>query len=97
MGVLTPQLGAAVAGSLVGDLCRESCRLRQRASQVQAALARCQHRGLQQRLQCEFEGLLQRRQRLSQLCSRLQANAPLGESPQLALLAELCRRPLLPA
>jgi hypothetical protein len=43
-----------------------------------------------------LEGLLQRRQRLGQLCSELQAPAQRGDSLPLALLAELCRRPLLP-
>ena len=63
MALLTLSCGATTAASLVADLSRESWRLRRRASQVQAALTRCRHRGLQQRLRSELEGLLQRRQR----------------------------------
>jgi hypothetical protein len=96
VALLTLSCGATAAASLVADLSRESWRLRRRASQVQAALTRCRHRGLQQRLRSELEGLLQRRQRLGQLCSELQAPAQRGDSLPLALLAELCRRPLLP-
>jgi hypothetical protein len=87
---------ATAAGSLVADLSRESWRLRRRASQVQAALTRCRHRGLQQRLRSELTQLLPPLQQLGQLCSELQAPEHRGDSLPLALLAELCRRPLLP-
>lgn len=89
---------ATAADTLVGSLCREIWGLRSRAGQVQAALERCQHPGLDQRLRQELHRLSHRRSELQRLADQLggkQSRSPDG-SVAVALLVELCRRPLRP-
>ena len=86
------------ADTLVGSLCREIWDLRSRARQIQVALQRCQHPGLGQRLRQELQNLASRRSELQRLADQLgstQAQGP-DHSVAVALLAELCRRPLRP-
>ncbi len=86
------------ADTLVGSLCREIWDLRSRAHQVQAALQRCQHPGLGQRLRQELQSLSRRRSELQRLADQLggsQAHSS-DRSVAVALLVELCRRPLRP-
>jgi signal transduction histidine kinase len=84
-----------MADTLVGSLCRESCRLRSRTAQVLLALPRCQNPALQHRLQHEMSVLGRRMEELRQLCAQLRRSGMLGDSLGLALLEELCRRPPL--
>lgn len=85
------------ADTLVGNLCREVWDLRSRARQVQHALQRCQHPGLGQRLSQELQNLSQRRVALQRLADQLADSLSKGpdDSVGVALLVELCRRPLL--
>jgi hypothetical protein len=85
------------ADTLVGSLCREIWDLRHRARQVQDALQRCQHPGLGQRLCQELQTLAQRRAGLQRLADQLAGSRALRSesSVGVALLVELCRRPLL--
>ena len=87
----------AAADTLVGSLCREIWGLRSRAVQVQAALQRCQHPVLGQRLQHELQTLASRRAELQRLADRLLCCQDHRRERSLAveLLAELCRRPLV--
>jgi len=88
-----PQTVAAV-DSLLGSLCREGCWLRERTSRLQADLERCHHPALCARLQREFDVLAARRQALGELCRQLRRRHPWRHSISLALLEELCSRPL---
>jgi len=90
-------VAVAAADTLVGSLCREIWDLRSRAGQVQFALQRCQHPGLGQRLQCELQTLACRRLELQRLADRLSCGQGQRRERSLAvaLLAELCRRPLV--
>jgi hypothetical protein len=89
---------AIAADTLVGSLCREIWGLRSRAGQVQAALQRCQHPGLDQRLRQELQRLSHRRSELRRLADQLGGNRSGSSegSVGVALLVELCRRPLRP-
>ncbi len=86
------------ADTLVGSLCREIWDLRNRARQIQAALQRCKHLELGQRLEKELQTMAHRRLELQQIaaqfCGHSQGCAPSSAS---ALLLELCRRPLVVA
>ena len=85
----------AIADSLLGSLCRESCWLRSRASQVQRDLQCCQNPGLCSRLRQELESLGRRRLEIQRLSATLKASRGLRDSLAVDLLDELCRRPLL--
>ena len=81
--------------TLLGSLCRETCRLRSRAAQLRQDLERCQNPGLVQRLQRELDGLGHRRQELQRLSLSLRRSPTLADSLAMALLDELCHRPLV--
>lgn len=86
-GILRP------SDSLVGSLCREMDRLRQRWCQVRDQQGRCLEAGLAARLAAELNQLQQRRRELQHSVRALGRSAvqdPLG----LAFLEELTRRPL---
>jgi len=87
------------ADTLVGSLCREIWDLRSRARQVQASLQRCQHPGLGQRLHQELHNLAHRRLELQRLAAQCGGSHNQSGEPSLAvaLLLELCRRPLVVA
>lgn len=79
--------------SLVGNLCREIERLRQRAVQLGDGLARCQDAPLRERLRRERQELQARQRELQHSVSALAAHWQ-GEPLSLAFLQELSRRPL---
>jgi len=83
--------------SLLAQLSREVSGLRSRATQVVADLRRCHHPGLSLRLQNEYQALAARRECLAQLCRQLRRDRFWRDSLSLALLEELCRRPLVVA
>ncbi|MBM5800007.1 MAG: hypothetical protein FJ077_04020 [Cyanobacteria bacterium K_DeepCast_35m_m2_023] len=81
--------------TVLGSLCRETCRLRSRAAQLLQDLERCHNPGLVQRLHHELDGLRRRRQELQRLSLSLLRSPALGDSLTMALLDELCHRPLV--
>jgi hypothetical protein len=83
----------AIADSLIGSLCREVDGIRQRCRLVLEALERCQNRPLTCRLQRELRDLQQRRLAVLQAARNWQ-RLNTRDSLALALLIELCRRPV---
>jgi len=88
-----PQTVASV-DSLLGSLCREGWWLRERAGRLRTELKRTQHPALCARLQRESDALAARRHALGELCRQLRRRHPWRHSISLALLEELCCRPL---
>ncbi|KMM16959.1 hypothetical protein [Synechococcus sp. GFB01] len=82
------------ASSLVGSLCREMDRLRSRAAQVSADLARCQSPALLERLRRERAQLADRRREVQQAARSLRRLHQLQDPLALAFLEELARRPI---
>ncbi|MCP9848430.1 hypothetical protein [Cyanobium sp. Morenito 9A2] len=70
--------------------------LRCRGGQIHAQLQRCQDAGLRERLGREFADLQGRRRELQGRVRVLQRSG-LKDSLALAFLAEISRRPLIPA
>jgi len=90
-------MGATIAtsDSLIGSLCREVDGIRCRCRHLLDAMERCQNRGLSCRLQREFLQLQQRRLTLLQTLRSWQRRG-VRDPLALALLIEICRRPVTP-
>ena len=80
--------------SLVGSLCQETARLRDRWRQLQADLMRCQEASLRQRLAAEQTLLLARRQELQRAARHIRGVRGLGDNLAQAFLDELTHRPM---
>ncbi|MEB3307114.1 MAG: hypothetical protein VKK98_03075 [Cyanobacteriota bacterium] len=77
--------------TLVGSLCREADRIRQRSRQLSAALQCCHSVELSERLRREGHGLEQRRAELLAM-ARLWCHDSHKDRLALEFLIELCRR-----
>lgn len=80
--------------TLVGSLCREAARLRERWQQLQTQQRHCQEQALRQRLWVEQGRLKQRRLELQRVAGELKRSGLLQDSLAQAFLDELIRRPL---
>ncbi len=86
--------GLGPSESLVGSLCREAARLRERVQRLQGELRCCQDHRLCQRLAREEAWLLARRLELRRMAQGLEQPGRLSDGLALALLKELLHRPL---
>lgn len=80
--------------SLIGSLCREAERIRQRCTQLSATLQTCQSLELTNRLRLEDQHLRQRNQELLALARSWRSDRQPMDALTLDLLIELCRRTL---
>ena len=78
--------------SLIGSLCREVDRMRQRYSQLAALSRTCSNPGLLQRLKAEWLQLEQRREELLSTARRWRQQRCCSDALGLEFLIELCER-----
>jgi hypothetical protein len=89
--MLPPSLHTA--DSLMASLCREVAAIRQRASQLLAAMGSCQDSRLFQRLRQELQQLQERRRELLE-SARAWRRRGVGDALALEFLIEISSRPL---
>ncbi|MFM2172839.1 MAG: hypothetical protein RLZZ54_766 [Cyanobacteriota bacterium] len=83
---------SCTSDSLVGSLCREAERIRNRCIQVSAILQSCQDAALSRRLNLECLYLRNRRQELLTTAERWRRRKQALDALMLDFLIELCRR-----
>lgn len=83
----------SVSDTVIGSLCREVDGIRQRGTQLAAAIGHCQDSGLLRRLRLELQQL-QRRCRELRGVALFWRNHRQGDSLAIDFLIEICSRPL---